>query len=73
MTRKHGRDFATKITGTFTIGVVLLMLGIWMLTGDIDFGWVVITRSVFFGVVSTLAGVAFIVGGFMSAARLRSR
>lgn len=53
------------------LGVVMAVLGIWLLIGDVELGALVIARSVVFGVVALAAGVLALLGGGL--ALLRSR
>ncbi|GAA1730569.1 hypothetical protein [Brachybacterium phenoliresistens] len=67
------RGSAYGAPSAFLLGIVMIIVGIWLLTGGVTFGALVIDQSSFFGVVSLVAGVISLVGAAIAAIRSRRR
>ena len=55
------------------LGVVMAVVGVWLLIGEVTLGALVVERSLFFGVVALIAAAVSLVGGGMSLFRSRRR
>ncbi|MFC0673650.1 hypothetical protein [Brachybacterium hainanense] len=53
------------------LGFVMFILGTWLLAGDVTLGSIVLEQSSFFGGVTLVAGLLFLLGGAMKAVRSR--
>ncbi|GAA4518859.1 MAG: hypothetical protein ACTMII_03230 [Brachybacterium sp.] len=64
---------ARSSSSAILLGVVMAVVGIWLLVGDVRLGALVIERNLFFGIVALIAAALSLVGGGMGLFRSRSR
>ncbi|WP_413543827.1 hypothetical protein [Citricoccus nitrophenolicus] len=63
------RRLLDATSGAILLGFVMLILGTWMLAGDVTLGSISLRQSNFFGGVALAAGALLLVGGAMAAVR----
>lgn len=64
---------ARASSSAIVLGVVMAVVGVWLLIGEVTLGALVVERSLFFGVVALIAAAVSLVGGGMSLFRSRRR
>lgn len=67
----QGSSSSSTAAGALLLGVVMTVLGIWLLSGDVVLGSLVIGQSSVFGGIALAAGVLGLIGGALMILRSR--
>lgn len=67
----RGSSSSSTTAGALLLGVVMTVLGIWLLSGDVVLGSLVIGQSSIFGGITLAAGVLGLIGGVLTIVRSR--
>lgn len=69
----RAREVVRYASGVILAGLLMLIVGIWMLTGGVAFGALEIPQSGIFGGIAIAAGLLFLLGGCITFLRARKQ